>query len=274
MPKIIPNVNPENFELIPATGSHVYTSKTIDYGGETITDLTGYDEIRMAQALGLNPTSSSEWGKSRKHFQEHPEQEFAGRTGADIEKEYISDEVERTSTLLAFRKENGDFAEDVHDLLKDAGFDGRIALIDFPYVQEDSDIFMPSPRTRIVDVSGNLPSKDGHIQNYDNDLGIPTKVGGEAGPDYYGAYFWIVPEGTRQLRRSRWEWHHREAGRFSVAANGVPSGSRVASRLSSGNGSPVSELGKARVLAAREELVGVCEKYGIDPDDVLREMKE
>jgi len=274
---IMPKADIEKFVLVPATGSHVYTSKTVDYRGKPIKNLTGYDEIRMAQALGLNTTSSAEWGKSRRYFQDHPDQEFAGKRGADIEKDFISRFVERTSTLLAFRGDSGDFAEDVHDLLKDAGFDGKIALIDFPYVQEESDIFIPgNPRMRIVDVSDKLPSKDGHIQAYDDDLGMPTKVGEEPNPDYYGAYFRIRPEGTRQIIRCGWHWPLHEDRRFDVLAHWEPSrsDSHVASRLSSGNEPPSSELGKARVLSARKEIVGVCERYGLNPDDILRDVKE
>lgn len=268
--KITPNININNFVLIPATGSHVYISKTCNHKGDTITDLTGYDSIRMAQSLGLNITSSSEWGKSREYFQRNPGKVFAGRTGADIEKEYTLGELERTSTLLAFRADNGDFPEDVLDLLKEAGFDGRIALIDLPYVQEKADIFIPSPRTRIADVSGRLPLVNDYIQTYDEDLGIPTKVSGEPKLGYHGAYFWIVPEGTRQIIRSHWNG----STRFNVYASLGPSSSRAASRLSSGNEHPSPELEKARILTARKELVGVCEKYGINPDAVLREIKE
>lgn len=227
--KYISHVNPEDFVLIPKTKSYISVFRGCME--EPITGLNGYDEIRMVQEAGLYPTSSSEWGTSRKHFQLYSKREFNGKSGKEIEDGYKSKGVERTSTLLAFR-ENGDFTPDVHDMLREEGFDGKIALIDFPYVQEDEDIFIPSPRTRIVDVTDKIPLENGFIQNYDDGLGIPVKnqiplenklMKAESSSHYYGAYFWIEPVGgTKQIIRSGWGYTTIGGWRFNVAANWEP----------------------------------------------------
>lgn len=275
------DVRPEKFVFIPATGSHVYISKANGYDVQNIIYQNGYDGIRMAQRLCLNPTSSAEWCKSRKYFQDMSEVEFSGRTGCAIKYDYETGDAERTSTLLAFRSGSGDFPKDVQDLLKKAGFDGKVALIDFPYVQEDSDIFIPSPRTRIVDVSGRLPSEDGYIQDYDEDLGIPTKTGVEPNPNYDGACFSIAPHGTRQVIRSFQTDLLGSGRRFRVFARWAPSYDAPVSnnvfaslRLSCGGEIPVSVLYKARAIAAKDKVVEVCKKYGVEPEDIMREIVE
>lgn len=274
----IPGVRPDDFVLIPGTESWVSIQKTRNYRGKVITGLSGYDEVRMAQSLGFYPTSSAEWGQSRQYFQDHPEENFQGRTGKDIEQEYISDQVERTATLLAFAK-NREFPVDVHDLLKEAGFDGKIALIDHPYVQEDEDVFISSPRTRVVDVSDKVPLESNYGQEYDPELGIFTKVGPEANQEFHGAHQWVTPEGTRQLLRGYWGWHHPGGRRFRVDADWGPadSDSDVASRLSSGNDPSFLDPEKTKIQAAGQEVLAsleeVSEKYGLEPADVIEALR-
>ena len=91
-------------------------------------------------------------------------------------------------------------------MLEDAGFDGDIALIDFPWIKGESkgvitpeDIkngshmdpytFIRSPRTRIVDVTDKLAPEDGYVQGYDEDLGIVTAVGPKPKPKYGKSYY-------------------------------------------------------------------------------------
>ena len=239
------NVKPEDFVLIPDTGSYVSIHKTQDYTGKVITGLTGYDEIRMVQRLGLYLTSSEEWGRSRAYFQSHPDKDFQGQTGKEIEESYITGKAERVATFLAFKYDN-EFPADVHDMLKEAGFDGRIALIDFPHVQEDEDIFISSPRTRIIDVTDKVPLENGHIQSYDYELGIPTAIGSKL-DKYYGAHFYIGPEaGTLQLLRGDWFQRYSESGRFGVLARWFPDSPiyGVGSRLSSENKPSFLDTGK------------------------------
>ena len=229
---IVPEVKPEDFVLIPETGSYVCISKARGYQGGVITNLTGYDEIRMAQKLGLYPTSSAERDKSRKYFQDNPEKDFGGQTGREIAESYITGEVERTATFISYRGADGEFPRDTHDLLKKLGFDGKIALIDFPYVQEDEDILIPNSRLRLVDISAN-PPKAGHGQEYDWDLGFFTKVTPK--PNYNNAYQWLMPNGTRQLLRGHWDWWPIVGRRLDIGAAWVPevSHSSGTSRLSS-----------------------------------------
>lgn len=65
----------------------------------------------------------------------------------------------------------------------------------------------------------NLHLKNGCIQAWDNVRNLPTKVGSKPNPEFFGAHYWITPEGIRPVRRGDWYWLPRERGRFNVAAD-------------------------------------------------------
>ena len=256
-------VTPEDFEHIPDTGSYVATSKITGSKEKIISGIKGYDMFRIAQELGLYLTSTEEWGKSREYFQNHPRNEFHGRTGKDIENGYISGHIEQTGSLLAF-VEKDQYPRDVHDLLKAERFDGKIALIDFPWAEKDGDedIFVRSPRTRIRDVTeinhNPFPRGDGFVHGYDPDTGLITKTGLNEMLGFYSAYYLVTPEGTRVVHRGCWHWAPLGGRRFYVDALWGPSDSRggVSARLSSGN--EPSEILKPRdekTAALRERIL-------------------
>lgn len=224
------DIRPENFAPVPGaeagTKSYVYISNPRACDGRVVQDLTGYDYVSMAQRHGLYPISSAEWGSARQYFQDNPKVKFGGMCGKEIEESFISGDTENTSTFLSFRGPEG-FPVDTHDLLKDAGFDGRIALIDFPYVIEGENIFIPSPRIRIVDVTGKIPLESGYIMSYDEGLGVATAAVPEdprnpeppADSEYRDAFWWIKPEGTRHVYRGNVLRHHGDdEKRFNVCA--------------------------------------------------------
>jgi len=150
-------VAPDDFVYIPDTGTYVTTRKLEDWKGNIISCLTGYDMFLVVQALGVDMVSSEEWGKSRKYFLGHAEEDFGGRTGAEIEEDYIRRRFEQTSSLIAFPIGKGRQHEpNVRDMLEEAGFDGQIALIDYPHVVKEGEHgyrFAKGPRTAIRDVT-------------------------------------------------------------------------------------------------------------------------
>lgn len=210
--------------------------------GRVISNVQGYQMVQIAQNLGLYLTSSEEWGKSRRYFQENADIKFHGKAGSEIENSYISRHIEQTGSLLSF-KEKGEFQGDTYDLLKKAGFDGDIALIDYPYVQKDGEnlIFIKSPRMRIRDVTEingkPFPKKEGRVQEYDWDTGLITEVNHKINSNFDCAYYCIVPKGTRMVLRGGWFAPAPMGGRFRVDVEWEPSNSHgdISARLSSRN---------------------------------------
>lgn len=67
-----------------------------------------------------------------------------------------------------------------------------------------------------------MPLKSGYIQNWNEDLGLPTKVGKEPNERFGGAYFWVdtdysYHEGLRPVVRGPWCWHGRGRRFYTIA---------------------------------------------------------
>jgi len=322
----MPHVKPEEFEYLPDSGIYIATSKARDYAGRIIDTVgifspegnflpehkmgvNGYQMIQMAQQMGLYLPSSGEWDNARQYFHDNPNQVFHGITGGEIEVGFISNSPEMTGTLLAFIIKNSrtnefKFSDDVSDLLKGEGFDGRVALIEHPWVQERHDsftdtlgrryFFTRSPRTRIVDVTsmlgGRIPEMDGrHVQDYDSDLGIPTRFGAGAGPEYRGITFRSAgphdpfdgpPMGTRMIIRGpviyptsqQMEGVSPERRYFIGAGYDVGDKLHIAARLASmDEPSAMMERVKSAVLsAATQEAAALAHRYGLEPESLFR----
>ncbi len=279
----IPRIAAEDFEHIPDTKSYVALSKLMNSEDNVIAGIPGYRMVQIAQNLGLHLTSSEEWGKSRKYFQDNSDRKFGERTGKDIETDYISRHIEQTGSFLSFR-EGGEFPEDTKALLNEAGFDGGIALIDFPYVLEEDGkkfIFIKSPRMMIRDVTEingkPFPKEEGNVRGYDWDTGLITGVG--PNPDFQSAYYWVVPKGTRMVLRGHWGRPLHEGRRFNVNAHWGPSnsGGGVSARLSSGN-EPSEFLDITKLALAQQELScsleAICNKYGVDTEKLVQGLKK
>jgi len=273
---IVPHVRPDHFARLD-TGIYVSVYRTMDHDGKTITGSTGYDQTRMAQYIdllstnpdispavpGLSPASSAEWGNSLRHFLANPNKTFCGMTGQNMAKEFVSEEMECTSSFLAFR-DGKEFPDDVRQLLEERGFDGRTALIEFPYVHMDRDVFFAGPRTEVHDVSDTVATESGYILEYDDDLGIVTAVDTKPNPDYNGARYRVVPLETRQIRRGGGSSEHVERI-FDVNAEDVPEFADcvIATRLSS-EVDPSSYLDPeyVRTRAARKAAMHLVEDVG------------
>lgn len=203
------DMKPEYLQEIPGTSSLVSIYRLRDQEGGLITNLTGFQELRIAHSLGCDVTNSRDWHLSMRYFQENPDWVFNGRTGKEIYEEFIAgNSPQRVATLLAFRDEKtGEFPENVRDIMKIWKIKGNIALIDFPHAKKDRDTFVPSVRTRVLDVTDNFSIEDGlikagFIQGYNEELGIPTAFGLHPDPNYNNAQMGKVEAvGTKQLIR-------------------------------------------------------------------------
>jgi hypothetical protein len=196
----------DGFVYIPKTGTYVAADKARSGDGGIITGVSWYDAVEAARELGLYLASPGELAESRSYFEKNPYRKFRGRTGKGIARGYISGPFEMTGSALSFRGGHGD-PPDTYDLLRGAGFDGRVALIDHPWVLREGDrrIFMPSPRLRIRDVTEiggkPFPRRMGCVQGYDPDTGLVTAVGPDPSLRFHGARYCVHPTGTKIVVR-------------------------------------------------------------------------
>lgn len=211
---------PEDFMYIPDMGMHVAKSKAKADNGDYLVELTAFHFLASAWRRGLNVLSSSDWGKSFKHFSDE------GTT-----KGYTHGPSEGTSTFLAYR-EDGDYPKEVRDLLFQ--FNGDIALIDYPVAAMDNGDFLldRGPRTRVVDVTdiipressyqGQMPGKilSGYVKSLDEELGIPTELGSVPNKDYgeNGAFCWMEQSGLKWVVRAPHMWISYQGKIASVEA--------------------------------------------------------
>jgi hypothetical protein len=236
-----PMIVAEDFVYIPGSETYVAVGKMKGAKGNIITGLSSYEWFLLAQELGLHIPSAAEWGRAREYFEKNPDRPFNGITGQEIELNFISGYVEQTGSVLAF-KENGQYAADVHDLLKAEGFDGEVALIDRPGVEKNDERVFTKRKdgmTTITDVTEmggkSFPRRGGFVHGYDPVTGLITEVGVTSNLDFYYGYFSVEPKGTRAVIRTHPIMVPRVLRRFDIDASlGVSrSPSSVAARLSS-----------------------------------------
>lgn len=208
---------PEDFTPIPGLGTiSKYKAKSAD--GGILTEINWYDTKLLVQGSGSDyflPTSS-QWSKAREYLQKnHPE----------LEKDFITGAYEWVDSLLAFPDSNGKYSPRLRIPDIDKGKDPL--LIEQSKVEKDGDSYVLT-EGRVTEVPW-LPLKSGYIQGWNEDFGLPSKVGETPNKRFEGAYFWVYTnydyhEGLRALIRGHWCWHDRE-GRFRTNADWDPSSS-------------------------------------------------
>ncbi len=208
----------EDFVNIPSLNVAIAKAKTRTANGNVLTRISWYDAKRLVQGLGPNyflPTSS-QWSKSREYLQQnYPE----------LEKDFITGEYEWIDSLLAFPNEKAGYSP---RLQNSSIKNGNVPLlIEQSKVERDgNDVLKDGKVTEVPE----LPLKSGcYIQAWDDELGLPTKVGEKPNERFEGAYFWVntdydYHEGLRALIRGHWHWHDRER-RFGTGAYWDPSSS-------------------------------------------------
>ena len=225
----VPLVTPEDFVYIPETGTYVTMLGLSDWKTdprtgerELISYLTGYEICLLARQLGCHVASSEEWGKSWRYFHEHPHDAFNGSTGGEIADTYMRrNRYQQTGSILAFSS-TGNWSRDVSDLLQEVGFDGGVALIDFPdLVEEDRRadrkhrVFkcVIGERTTVRDVTeiGGTPLIGDGPARYDEDTGLVVPL-----------QFQSQPHGTRTVVRGAVGSYPRELSVHSIMVRRSP----------------------------------------------------
>ncbi len=211
-------LRPEDFMVVPSLNIAISKAKARASDDKVLTSISWYGTKMLTQSLGSNyllPTSS-QWSKSREYLQQnYPE----------LEKDFITGEVEWVDSLLAFPNQERQYSP----RLQLSGIKkGKVPLlIEQSKVERSGDSYVLK-EGKITEVP-ELPLKNGYIQDWNDDLGLPTKVGKNPNERFEGAYFWVntnygYHEGLRALVRGRWGWGGRE-GRFLTPAGWLPSAS-------------------------------------------------
>jgi hypothetical protein len=211
-------LKPEDFIYIPSLNIAIAKAKARAASGGVLANISWYDTKLLTQSLGSNyflPTSA-QWSKSRRYLQQHyPE----------LEKDFISGEYEWVDSLLAFPNEKREYSPRLQ--ISDVKKGETPLLIEQSRVEKDGNDYILT-EGKVIEVS-ELPLKSGYIQAWNEDLGLPTKVGKNPNKKFKEAYFWVntkysYHEGLRALLRGPWTLCGHE-GRFDVHANWDPSAS-------------------------------------------------
>jgi hypothetical protein len=209
-------LRPEDFMVIPSLNIDIAKAKTRAANAKVLANISWYDAKLLTQSLGSNyllPTSS-QWSRAREYLQQnYPE----------LEKDFITGEHEWVDSLLAFPNEERRYSP----RLQIPGISkGRFPLlIEQSKVERDGDKYVLT-KGNVTEVP-ELPLKCGYIQDWNEDLGLPTKVGDNPNERFEGAYFWVDPkygsyEGLKALLRGHWYWYPR-LRRFVMHADLDPS---------------------------------------------------
>ena len=224
----VERIKPEDF-IKTDSGIWVDIYNFPDENGRPKTRINWYDSKLTAKQYGLILPTSNEWGDARKYLQEN-----------DTEKEklFISGPSNWIDSLIVFPK-NKQYPRGVEDLLKDL-LGSKVSK--YPIIMERTDVekdgdnyvLLKSPDTK-SHILQDLPLKDGYIQDWNDNLDLPTKVGSKPNPEYFGTYYWVTSQGIRPVLRGRWFWLPHVRRRFDMDAAWGPLDSRedVGFRLAS-----------------------------------------
>src|SRR3989344_982763 len=149
------------------------------------THISWYDAKILLEKNGLRLPTSSEWGDARSYAQQQDEQTgITYDNPKSLEREFITGTMEWTDSLISRRGEDGYFPAEIHDVLREVGFDGKVALIEYVLVRRDKSgyVIVPDTRTRVVDVTeiDGRPLPTGlspYVKSWDENFGLPTEVG-------------------------------------------------------------------------------------------------
>ncbi len=215
-------LKPEDFMVIPSLNVSIAKTKAKASDGNVLTRISWYDTKLLIQGLGSNyflPTSA-QWGGKEKGARPYLQQK-----NSEVEKNFITGEVEWVDSLLAFPNEEGKYSP----RLQISGIKkGKVPLlIEQSKVERSGDNYTLT-KGKVTEVP-ELPLTDGYIQGWNDELGLPTEVGKSPNERFEGAYFWVNKdydyyEGLRALLRGPWGWHDRER-RFDTDAIWYPSNS-------------------------------------------------
>lgn len=210
-------LKPEDFMVIPSLNVVIAKAKARAADGYVLTDISWYDTKLLIQNLGSNyflPTSS-QWSRAREYLQQnYPE----------LEKDFISGD-EWVDSLLAFPNGKRQYSP----RLQISGVEkGKVPLlIEQSRVERFGDSYIITDGK--VTEYPELPLENGFIQEWNDELGLPTKVGEYPNERFERAYFRVntdydYHEGLRALVRGCWSWRgHVSARRFGTDALRDPS---------------------------------------------------
>jgi len=224
-------LKPEDFIVIPSLNASITKDSVRVATGEVFTRINWYDTKLLVRSLdsGYFLPTSSQWGGKKEGARPYLEQNYP-----ELEKKFISGVYNWVDSLLAFPNERKEYSLrlKISSIKK-----GKVPLlIEQSKVERSGDSYILS-EGKVKEVP-ELPLKSGYIQEWDDKLGLPTKVGQNPNERFEGAYFWVdtnysYHEGLRALIRGPWGWGGR-AGRFGTDASWDPSVSDFVCRLSSG----------------------------------------
>ncbi|MBI2543380.1 MAG: hypothetical protein HYW24_04300 [Candidatus Aenigmarchaeota archaeon] len=154
---------PDDFEFIPTLNIYVAKTKAKDSDDKVITGINWYEAKLIIQRTGscYFLLTSSQWEISRKYLLENR---------PELEKDFTSGESELVDSLLVLP--NGERPTLLIEYAKVERFGDEYGLI------YGNAIEVPE-----------MPLKSGHIQAWDENLGLPVKVGITPNEGFETAYF-------------------------------------------------------------------------------------
>ncbi len=218
-------LKPEDFAVIPRLNVAVAKTKVRIAGNRVLTNINWFEAKLLIQNLGSDyfMLTSSQWSKARDHLT---------RVSPNVEIDFITGENEWVDSLLAFPSEDGKYSarlqipttkkEKVPLLIEQS----RVEMVQYQakiekYYYNTYNI----TKGKVTEVP-KLPSFYGYIEKWDDDLGLPTKVGSDYSKSVNGSIFAVstnydCDEGLRALVCSKdrkadphnpCRWFNLEAG--------------------------------------------------------------
>ena len=250
---------PKSEEFIPVPGMNIALAKTKARApdGKILRNISWYDAKLLIQDLGSNyfmPTSA-EWSKAERYYY---------LTYPEVEMDFTA-RPEWVDSLLAFPNEKGEYNPrlKIPDIKK-----GRVPLlIERSKVVKTSEKRCVIEEGRVMEVP-ELPLRSGYIKAWDDDLGLPTKVGENPSEEFEKAYFWLDASygGLRAIVRGLCT-QDAPGRRFSVTATFSPSesswkiGFRLAKRVSDEDFVKIPRANYEELSELSEELKRLSSKY-------------
>jgi hypothetical protein len=193
----------EDLVFIPDLNCYVSKFKVKNVGR-----LSWYTITKSLESLGYGLPLSREWNKVERFMNKN-----------SIENDFLKGPLEFTDTLLILPDERGNYSPKIYNFTH--GYYNKILLVEHPKIVKFSDDLL-FEKGEVEEVK-NLPLKSGYVQEWDEDLGLPKKVGDRPNKEFFGAYFRInsdpnYGDGLRVIVRGNWT-EYKQSRRFDVRAD-------------------------------------------------------
>lgn len=255
-------LRPEDFFVVPGLDVAITKTKARKPDGSVLRAISWYDTKMLIQSLDnyFLPTSS-QWGGKEKGARPYLQRYYP-----ELEKDFIT-EREWVDSLIALPDKEGKYSS----TLQISGVKkGKVPLLIEKSKVERHGYMYVVTEGKVTEVP-ELPLETGYVQEWDDDLGLPTKVGDEPNETFEKAYFYVntnydYHEGLRALVR----W-----GRFRMTAVWPPSSSspyvgfRLGRTVSDSDFMKISRLEYEALIKQKESISQSLKKL----DELLSKVK-